>query len=141
MSENIEAKGRCLCGAVSVLAKAMPTAVGACHCTMCRTWGGGPLMVVNCGDAVEFSGAEHIGSYASSAWAERGFCKSCGTHLFYRLKAGPTYFVPVGLFDADSALHFDHQVFVDEKPAFYAFANETKMLTGAQVLAMFTGDG
>ena len=22
----------------------------------------------------------------SSAWAERGFCKNCGSHLFYRLK-------------------------------------------------------
>ncbi|QID19845.1 GFA family protein [Nitrogeniibacter mangrovi] len=118
----------------------MPTGVGACHCGMCRRWGGGPLMVVNCGDQVVFSGQDHIGIYTSSAWAERGFCTTCGTHLFYRLKQNNAYFVPVGLFDTAAALHFDNQVFIDEKPAYYAFANDTGTLTGAEVFALFAGD-
>lgn len=140
MSDTIESKGQCLCGAVSVTAKAMPTAVGACHCSMCRKWGGGPLLVVNCGDQVEFSGAEHIKIYASSEWAERGFCTACGTHMFYRLKQNNMHFVPVGLFDDDAGLHFDHQVFIDEKPAYYTFGNDTKEMTGAEVLALFSSD-
>ena len=140
MSDTIEATGRCLCGAVEITAKAMPTSVGACHCSMCRTWGGGPLMAVDCGDEVAFSGQENIGTYSSSDWAERGFCTQCGTHLFYRLKQGNNHFMPVGLFDAESKLHFEHQVFIDEKPAYYAFANETKNLTGAEVFALYSGE-
>jgi len=138
MSDTVEAQGRCLCGAVTVTASAMPTAVGACHCAMCRKWGGGPLMVVNCGDRVEFSGHEHIKAFASSEWAERGFCTECGTHLFYRLKHNGLHFVPVGLFDTSANMHFDNQVFIDEKPAYYAFANETRELTGADVFALFS---
>lgn len=29
---------------------------------------------------------QHQGRFASSDWAERGFCKTCGTTLFYFLK-------------------------------------------------------
>jgi hypothetical protein len=139
MSETMDATGRCLCGAVTVSATAVPTSVGACHCSMCRTWTGGPLMVIDCGDRVRFEGAEHIATYASSDWAERGFCRRCGTHLFYRLKHNRQHFIPAGLLQASAPLHFDHEVFVDEKPAYYRFAGHTHQLTGAQVMARFAG--
>jgi hypothetical protein len=29
------------------------------------------------------------------------------------------------------------QIFIDEKPAYYTFANQTKTMTGAEVFAMF----
>ncbi len=45
--------------------------------------------------------------------------------------------VPVGLFDEDTSLNFDRQVFIDEKPAYYSFANETLDMTGAEVFAKF----
>ena len=32
---------------------------------------------------------------------------------------------------------FDHQVFIDEKPDYYSFANETKDMTGQELFAMF----
>jgi hypothetical protein len=32
---------------------------------------------------------------------------------------------------------FDHQVFIDEKPGFYCFANETHTMTGAELFAQF----
>jgi hypothetical protein len=42
-----------------------------------------------------------------------------------------------GLFDDQSMLRMSLQVFTDRKPEFYDFANETKMMTGAEVIAMF----
>ena len=45
--------------------------------------------------------------------------------------------VPVGLFDSDGEFVFDHQVFIDEKPDFYSFSNETKTITGAEIFAEF----
>ena len=45
--------------------------------------------------------------------------------------------MPVGLFDDDKGLVFDHQVFIDEKPSFYSFANKTNDMTGAELLKKF----
>jgi len=133
---NVDACG-CLCGKVTVLVSKMSNAVGSCHCNMCRRWGGGPLLTVECDDSVSFTGKENIGVFSSSDWAERAFCKSCGTHLYYRLKESGQYFIPAGLFDGDERFVFDHQVFIDEKPAYYCFSNETHNMTGAEVFAKY----
>jgi len=137
MSEIAERQGRCLCGAVTVTAKEAGNSVGACHCNMCRRWGGGPYMEIACGTAVSFGGEENVSVFDSSAWAERGFCSKCGTHLFYRLKETGQHMIPVGLFESDDKLVFESQVFIDEKPGFYSFANETKNMTGAELFAKF----
>lgn len=132
-----EHKGRCLCGAVGVAMKTTSKSVGACHCSMCRKWGGGPLLAIDVGSDVQFEGEDNIAVFNSSAWAERGFCRTCGSHLFYRLKQNGHYIVPIGLLDGGSDWNFDHQIFIDEKPAFYAFANKTKDMTGAEVFAQY----
>lgn len=137
MSELSVVKGSCLCGAVSVSTTSTNNEVGACHCSMCRKWGGSSLLAIECGSDISFSGEENIGVYQSSEWAERGFCKKCGSHLFYRLKQNNQHFIPVGIFDNSEGLVFDHQVFIDEKPEYYSFANETKNMTGEEVFAMF----
>lgn len=45
--------------------------------------------------------------------------------------------MPVGLFESDEKLAFDTQVFIDEKPPYYGFVNDTKDLTGAELFAMY----
>ena len=137
MSETTERRGQCLCGAVKITAGHAGNSVGACHCNMCRRWGGGPFMEVDCGPDVSFEGDENVSVFDSSAWAERGFCRECGTHLFYRLKASGQHMVPVGIFDGEDKLVFRSQVFIDEKPAFYSFAEKTKDLTGAELFAKY----
>lgn len=131
-----EATGRCVCGAVTITAKKASRHVGACHCGTCRRWGGGPLMAIDCGTEVTIAGGEHVTVYDSSAWAERGFCARCGSHLFYRLKQTGQHMMPAGLFQ-DADLVFDHQVFIDRKPGWYRFANETKDMTEAEIFAKF----
>ena len=137
MSDETEGRGSCPCGAIRITAKRISKNVGACHCSMCRKWGGGPLMTVDCGADVSFEGEENISVFNSSEWAERGFCNKCGSHLFYRLKESKQHIMPVGLFDEQESFVFDHQVFIDKKPSFYAFANETYDMTGAEVFAKF----
>ncbi|MNC79395.1 hypothetical protein D3C75_1318640 [compost metagenome] len=75
--------------------------------------------------------------YESSAWAERGFCGKCGTRLLYRLKNGKFDSLSVGVLEGDTDWVFDLQVYIDEKPAYYCFANQTKTMTGAEVEALF----
>ncbi len=137
MSDLVEAKGSCLCGAICFTAKKVGNSVGACHCGTCRKWGGGPLMAVNSGSDVSFEGEENITVYDSSTWAERGFCKRCGSHLFYRLKESNQHIIPVGLFENQESFVFENQVFIDKKPSFYGFANETNEMTETEVFEKY----
>lgn len=130
-------QGSCLCGAVRVSAPSLSNSLGVCHCGMCRKWSGGPLMAVDCGTDVSFEGEENVGVYDSSDWAQRGFCKTCGSNLFYKLKQTGQYIMSPTLFDEINFV-FDHQVFIEEKPDYYEFLNETKNITGEDVFAMFS---
>lgn len=137
MSESSNRTGRCLCGAVKFEAINVSRSLGACHCSMCRRWTGGPFLAVDCGSEVKFEGEANITVFNSSDWADRGFCKKCGSNLFYRLKGIEQYQIPPGLFDDDSGLEFNHQVFVDERPDYYEFANKTSNMTGPEVYAKY----
>ena len=129
-------EGRCLCGKVKIKAKNMKTNLGVCHCSMCRTWSAGPFLAVDCGADIEVEGKENISVFISSDWAERGFCKNCGTNLFYRLKETGQHIVSSEIFN-ETELNFDHQIFIDEKPTYYDFSNQTQNMTGAEVFAAF----
>ncbi|MET1254086.1 GFA family protein [Aliikangiella maris] len=129
---------QCLCHAVSMTVENPHQSVGVCHCSTCRKWTGGPMMAVDCESAVAITGNDSLGIFQSSEWAERGFCQKCGTHLFYRIKQTNQYIVPVGLFDTANEFNFDHQIFIDEKPHYYDFANKTHNMTGAEVFAKYT---
>ena len=140
MSTSLQGKGSCLCGAVKVEALSMNPNVGACHCNMCRKWTGGPLLAVDCNQQVTIFGEEHVSIYSSSAWAQRGFCSQCGTHLFYKLLQNGQYIMPAGLFDLEESLTLEHQIFIDEKPDYYCFENDTKKMTGAEVFAAYSSE-
>jgi hypothetical protein len=139
MSQPIELTGACLCNAVSInVAQAKPD-IDACHCGSCQKWGGGPLLAIDCGTKVTLVPNDSVSVYDSSDWAQRGFCRHCGSHLFYRLKETQQYIMPVGLFEIPdtTGVGFHTQIFTDEKPAYYDFANQTKMMTGEEVFAAF----
>jgi hypothetical protein len=126
-----------LCGAVKITAEEINPKFTVCHCQSCRTWGGAPFFAVQCGTKVHIEGSDNVKMYQSSAWASRGFCVECGTHLFYKLKASSEYNMPVGLFPNLKGLEMDMQYFSDMRPSYYCFANETKEMTTAEIMAYF----
>jgi len=128
--------GRCLCGSVKISSDTFSPEVTLCHCNMCRRWSAGPFMEVNC-KSVVFEGEENISRYRSSDWAERGFCKGCGSVIFYHIVDSDSYQISAGLLDDQSTLKMTTQVFTDSKPSFYEFSNKTKMMTEAEVVAMY----
>lgn len=138
--------GGCLCGAVRYTLAEPPTRYGACHCGMCRKFTGGiefGLEVPPGG--VTWQGEDNIATYASSDWAERGFCKICGSSLFWRMTAeGPMQgltSLSAGSLDSFDDLSFDTEVYIDAKPASHAFAGERKRLTEAEVMEMVASGG
>lgn len=130
-------QGHCLCGAVTFEATITSPSVQLCHCAQCRRWtGGGALSVVRVQDAT-VTGEDHIGRYHASAHGERGFCQSCGTTLFWKMKGGSLSFLPVGLFDDQSGLEVKEEIFVDCRPDWmppYAGANQS---TEAEQMQLF----
>lgn len=129
--------GRCLCGSVRFSARAVERHFTACHCGMCQRWGGGPLLSADCKE-VSFEGTQHLARYRSSEWAERGFCRTCGTHLFYLYLGKSQYFIPIGAFDDPSEFQLRKEIFIDRKPAGYAFTGEHPRLTEAQAFEEFS---
>lgn len=127
--------GRCLCGAVSIQLTNVRPQVEACHCTMCRQWGGGPFMGVSA-EAFDISGRSKITVHRSSEWAERAFCGVCGSNLYFRFVPADHYSFCAGVFEfGDNSISLTKQIFVDEKPVFYDFAQDTPMQTGSEVIA------
>jgi hypothetical protein len=136
MSEKSKS-GHCLCGAVKISAVLANHEAGACHCKMCQRWAGGPFVAIACTPETTFEGQDAIGVYPSSEWAERGFCKHCGSPLFSRVKSDGSYYLPVGLLDDTEDLTLVSEIFIDRKPSWYSFAEKTSQMTEAEVMAMF----
>jgi hypothetical protein len=129
--------GRCLCGAVRFSTEEVETDHHACHCGMCRRWSGGTAFFAATVQGVVFEGVEHLARYTSSDWAERGFCKTCGSTLFYFLKPTATYMMSVGAFDDPSGFRLVREIFIDHKPAGYDFVGDHPRWTEAETLAHF----
>lgn len=128
----------CLCGAVTITVEDVNPKFTVCHCQQCRTWGGAPYFAVQCGTQVAFQGEDKVKIYESSAWAVRGFCSECGTHLFYQYKESGEYHLSLGLFPNLKELKMDVQYFSDMRPSYYCFTNKTKEMTTAEIMALFT---
>ena len=133
-----EQSGRCLCGSVRFRATPKKPVMGVCHCGMCRRWSGGTMMAVECEAPVTFDSDETLGVYVSSDWGERLFCAKCGSSLMWRTRDGTHVSVSAHALEDSGQFRLAYEIFVDEKPANYAFANETKKMTGAEVFEMVT---
>lgn len=138
MSKTLTASGQCLCKAVTLKTSSLSANMGTCHCGMCHKWTGGPWFVSNCAQDLTIEGQENVAVFRSSDWAERTFCKKCGTHLFYKLLPNSTYYVSTGVLNSAEFV-FDHQIFIDKKQKYFSFSEKTNDMTEAEFLKMFGG--
>ena len=87
MTENEQIHGSCLCGAFKFSAHLPSKWCAHCHCSMCRkAHGAGYVTWVGFEqDRVSFThGEDQLTWYESSPGAQRGFCRQCGSSLFFR---------------------------------------------------------
>ena len=133
-------KARCLCGATQFEVQLRNHEVAACHCSMCRRQTAGPLMSIDV-ENINFIDQQHLSVFSSSEWGERGFCHACGTFIFWRSKGHS--FANINVFTLEQPpedLNFNLEIYVDHRPAFYSFNNQTKKMTGAEVVALFNSN-
>lgn len=138
MGEVSRASGGCLCGAVRYSAVPEKPEMDVCHCRMCRRWSGGVFMSVPCND-LQIEDERALARYVSSEWAERLFCRECGTSLFWRFQDDESGHVAIAYqsFDDLAPVSFAEEIFIDEKPVLYAFAGDRRRKTGAEIIAAF----
>lgn len=140
---SLEREGGCLCGAVRFRARLTGTGFGACHCPMCRKWTGSALLGITVPAAnVEWTGLDHVARRPSSGWAERAWCRECGSHLWMQATVEGPYLgqveLPIGLFDDPGGLTMTNEIYIDHKPDSYAFtATDRQVLTRAQCVEKF----
>ena len=128
--------GSCLCGAIRFEVSVPEAKFHICHCRTCRQWSAGPMMAVHCPADASLEGEADLTWYRSSRWAERGFCKRCGSSLFYRLANHPEamLIVSVEAFDAADDMTLERHIYIDSKPGRYDFADDRARLTEAELL-------
>lgn len=136
MATEESMSGRCLCGAVSFVAADVELEHHACHCDMCRRWGGSPFFGIHNG-GVEWDGEENIVRYDSSEWAQRGFCGKCGSSLFYYLKPQDRHSISAGMFDDQSKFVLANEIYIDHKPPGYSFTGDLPAMTEAEVIEKY----
>ena len=77
--------GGCLCGGVRYVVNGPLRGVIACHCSQCRRTSGHYAAMTNApSEQLELKSSQTLVWYQSSATAERGFCSTCGSNLFWR---------------------------------------------------------
>lgn len=138
---SLDRTGACACGTVRFIAHGGGPEFGACHCETCRRWAGGPNLAMSVDGVTVTAGEDDIAVWASSAWAERASCATCGGKLWYRLTGGGPgtgYILAVAALDDLSGLTLGAEIFTESKPAAYGFFEGSgKRMTGAEAMASF----
>ena len=87
MSDKKTTSGTCLCGAVGFHFDLPSKWCAHCHCSKCRKAHGAGYVTWVGFETGKFTldkGEEDLTWYESSPGADRGFCKVCGSTLFFR---------------------------------------------------------
>jgi len=120
MSTEQTAKGHCLCGAVSYTVTGELRPVMYCHCEQCRRTTGHYVAATACApEQLHLVGEENIRWYRSSPTAERGFCGTCGSNLFWRPEHGKHWSIWAGSVDRPTGLKASSHIYVHMKSDYY----------------------
>ncbi len=121
--------GRCLCGAVEFQSSASPDEADACHCSQCRRWSGHHWVSVNV-PLASFKvtkGEDRIGWCRSSAAVRRGFCRDCGSALFWQPDRHPDHShiiaISAGSLNPPTGVRLKKHIFVADKGDYYDIAD------------------
>jgi len=117
--------GGCFCGAVQYEVKGPLRGVVNCHCSQCTKLNGNfgshsKARKVN----ITITKDEGLSWYEISDLARRGFCKECGSGLFWELYQQDATGIIAGSLDRPTGLKTIGHIFVGEKSDFYEITDD-----------------
>lgn len=134
MTEKI--KGQCLCGAVRIVAKVDNPRLRACHCDMCRQHNSGMFVSLETvPGSITVDGPVKI--FKSSEWANRAFCETCGSTLWYGMNHDGSKNLAAGLFPNAGGGVLKVEFFADKCPQGYSLAGDQRKMTTEETIALF----
>lgn len=113
-------RGSCLCGAIKYQVDGPMKDVHACHCRQCRKQSG-HFMAASAAprDKVNIDGRDQITWFSSSPGIRRGFCRTCGSHLFWDDEKWDHLSINLGALDGQTGLTLESHIFCADKGDYY----------------------
>ena len=117
-------RGSCLCGAVSFVVESELTPPDACHCSQCRKMSGHYWASTDVPrSALTITGEDQLGWYRSSEKVKRGFCRNCGSPLFWDAAGRQNISISMGAFEQPTKTRMEKHIFVPDKGDYYEIAD------------------
>lgn len=117
--------GSCQCGAVRYEIRGPVRDVIACHCRDCRKMSGHYFAATAASwNDVNILDTEDLGWYLSSETSRRGFCRNCGSSLFFDHGRDNPLGIAAGSLENASRLKIAVHIYVDEKGDYYEIRDE-----------------
>ena len=130
-SVRFEMTGGCLCCGVRYRVTGPLRPVVYCHCGQCRRTSGHFVAATAVAkDALIIESDESLEWFASSEIASRGFCRRCGSSLFWRPNAKPYICIMAGTLDDSTGLEAVEHIFVSDKGDYYQLTDDLPKLPG-----------
>ncbi|EXJ92725.1 hypothetical protein A1O3_01277 [Capronia epimyces CBS 606.96] len=108
-------KGSCACGRVQYQTQSQPRTVTACHCGTCQK-AGGPFLAFAGFPTSELQWIHQPDLWARSDFADRGYCKVCGSSVSMRYYVEDITYVTLGTIEPGTALpRIGAHIFLKEK--------------------------
>jgi hypothetical protein len=112
--------GGCLCGGVRYQVDGPLRSIIACHCEQCRRSSGHFVAATACRRAhFTLTQDSTLQWFSAVADHRRGFCKRCGSSLFFEATGGERVSIAAGSLDAPQGLKIAAHIFVAEAGDYY----------------------
>ena len=99
---------------------------------MCQRWTGGVFVCVPA-DANRVTITGPVARFQSSGFAERAFCTTCGSHLWFRMNEGDLHYALMpGLFDDALNLPLQSEIYTDCAISGLALSGDHRRATRAE---------
>lgn len=118
-------KGSCLCGTVSFTVTGDLSPPDACHCNMCRKQSGHYFASTDIAKSLlTIIGEEDVIWFKSSEKVRRGFCRQCGSTLFWDPVFRDWIAIAMGAFDTSTATRLAKHIHTASKGDYYDLTDE-----------------
>lgn len=125
-------KGSCLCGGIEFEVTGAHSAIGMCHCSLCRKVSGvgATAVIVIAFAALRWvAGQQLVTAFERPSGFGSTFCRVCGSPAPETDVRQTIYTIPVGLLDGDPPLRVGDHIHVGSKANWDAIGDDAPQFT------------
>ena len=117
---GVRATGHCLCGAIEIEIRGKLRDVVVCHCGQCRrSHGALGVYTLAPSERYKIKGDRNLAWFESSPGIRRGFCRVCGSKLFWERIGSGQLDVTMGSIDPPSGLKIVKHIHLEDAGDYY----------------------